>query len=257
MPKQDAYNELIYQLGDLARDILVKKEKYPRSMERMFKAEDAVAQLREDLKALEAELNAEDAGYQEMVATHEQERQELQETQKRFQKAVDAILGRSRDLRKKIAAQKAAIKYDSTTMKKAEQRHADLELQTTDQYKLDESKSMMKRLRVQIMRRTRDMEESQIQLDTLLTPPEGTKGAPGILAYRRLMEMEDEAEQRKESIAERTAELDQAISDKEAELQAAEDFLDQATFLLGEDCYHQRLPEPALAALYPKIDKAR
>src|SRR4051812_44408667 len=159
MANEDAYNELIYKLGDLARDLLVKKEKYPRSMERMFKAEDAVAQLRETLKALEEELNGEDAGYREMMAAHHEERLQLQETQKRYQKAVDAIVGRSRDLRKKISAQKAAIKYDSTTMKKAEQRHADLELQTTDQYKLDESKGMMKRLRVQIMRRTRDMEE--------------------------------------------------------------------------------------------------
>ncbi|HEY8206162.1 MAG TPA: hypothetical protein VIG99_01685 [Myxococcaceae bacterium] len=256
MAKRDAYNELIFQLGDLARDHLVKKEKYPRSMERVFKAEDAVAQLREDLVGLEAELNEEDGGYQEMAAAHEEERGQLTETLKRYQKAVDAILGRSKDLRKKITAQKAGIKYDNTSLRKAEERHADLELETNDEYKLDESKGLVKRLRLQIMRRTRDLEELQIQLDTLLSPPEGTKGAPGILAHRRLMELEDEAEQRKEALDARTSELDQAITDKEAELQAAEDFLDQAIFLLGEDCYQQRIPEPALAALYPKIDKA-
>lgn len=256
MGKQDAYNELIFKLGDLARDQLAKKERYPRSMERVFKAEEAVAQLREDLAALEEDLDAEDSGYQGMLAAHEEERSQLLETVKRYQKAVDAIQGKSKDLRKKITAQKAAIKYDSTSLGKAEERHSDLELTTNDEYKLDESRGLVKRLRLQIMRRTRDLEELQIQFDQLLSPPEGTKGAPGILAHRRLMEMEDEAEQRKETLDTQTAELDQALTDKEAELQAAEDFLDQALFLLGEDCYQQRIPDPALAALYPKIDRA-
>src|SRR5262249_54972993 len=143
MGKQDAYNELIFQLGDLARDHLVKKERYPRSMERVFKAEDAVVQLREELAALEEGLNGEDARYRELKAAHEEERAQLTETQKRFQKAVDAILGRSKDLRKRIATAKAGIKYDNTSLHKAEQRHADMELTTTDEYKLDESKGMV------------------------------------------------------------------------------------------------------------------
>src|SRR5436190_19733809 len=112
MGKQDAYNELIFQLGDLARDLLAKKERYPRPMERVFKAEEAVAQLREDLAALEEDLDAEDSGYQEMLAAHEAERSQLLQTVKRYHNAVDAIQGKTKDLRKKITAQKAAIKYD-------------------------------------------------------------------------------------------------------------------------------------------------
>jgi hypothetical protein len=255
MGKRDAYNELIFQLGDLARDQLAKKERYPRSMDRVFKAEEAVLQLREDLAALEEELDEEDAGYHQLVADHEAEREQHLPVVRRFQKAVDAIQGRAKDLRKRLTAQKAAIKYDTASLAKAEERHADLELTTQDEYKLDESRSLVKRLRLQMMRRQRDLEELEIQFDQLLTPPEGSKGAPGILAHRRLLEMEDQQEQRKEQLEARTRELDQAIADKEAELQAAEDYLDQAIFLLGEDCYQQRIPEPALAALYPKIDR--
>jgi len=255
MGKEEAYNELIFKLGDLARDELVKKERYPKSMERVFKAEEAVAALRDELKSLEDELNDEDLGYQEMLAQHEEERPRLLETVKRYQKAVDAIQGRSKDLRKKIHGQKAAIKYDTISFGKAEARHAEVELSTTDEYKLDESKGLVKRLRLQLMRRQRDLEELEIQFNQLLSPDEGIKGAPGILAHKRLLEMEMEAEQRKENLETRTAELEQAIVDKEGELQAAEDFLDQAIFLLGEDCYQQRIPEPALAALYPKIDR--
>jgi len=255
MGKRDAYNELIFQLGDLARDQLAKKERYPRSMERVFKAEEAVLQLREELAALEEELDEEDAGYRQMLADHAEEREQQLPVVRRFQKAVDAVQGRAKDLRKKITGQRAAIKYDSTSLKKAEERHADLELTTQDEYKLDESKGLMKRLRLQLMRRQRDLEELEIQFEQLLTPPEGSKGAPGILAHRRLLQMEDEEEQRKEHLETKSRELDQAIADKEGELQAAEDYLDQAIFLLGEDCYQQRIPEPALAALYPKIDR--
>lgn len=255
MGKRDAYNELIFQLGDLARDQLAKKDRYPRSMDRVFKAEEAVLARREELAALEEELDAEDTGYQELLAAHEEERAHQAELVRRFQKAVDAIQGRAKELRKRITAQKAAIKYDSTSLAKAEERHADLELTTQDEYKLDESKTLLKRLRLQLMRRQRDLEDLEIQFDQLLTPPEGSKGAPGILAHKRILQMEDEAEQAKEQLEARTAELDQAIADKEAELQAAEDYLDQAIFLLGEDCYNQRIPEPSLAAMYPKIDR--
>ena len=37
---------------------------------------------------------------------------------------------------------------------------------------------------------------------------------------------------------------------------AAEDFLDQSLFLLGEDVYASRIPDAALAALYPRLDRA-
>src|SRR5438477_434786 len=118
MGKKEAYNELIFQLGDLARDQLARKERYPRSMERVFKAEEAVARLRQELAALEEELDGEDSGYQELLAAHGEERGQLAETVKRFQKAVDAIQGRSKELRKRITAQKAGIKYDATSLGK-------------------------------------------------------------------------------------------------------------------------------------------
>ena len=71
------------------------------------------------------------------------------------------------------------------------------------------------------------------------------------------MEMEDEAEERKIRLAETMAELDQAIAAKEEEMRAAEDYLDQALFLLGEECYTQRMPDAQLAPFYPRIDKSK
>jgi hypothetical protein len=68
--------------------------------------------------------------------------------------------------------------------------------------------------------------------------------------------MEDEAEGRKAEHEARMQELDQQIAAKEEEVHAAEDYLDQAVFLLGEEVYGARINDPALAALYPRLDKA-
>jgi hypothetical protein len=253
---KDSYHDLIFQLGDLAREHLVKRDDYPRSMDRVFKAEEAVLARREELEQLEAELNEEDSAYKEYVAALKDEQITAVETVRRFQKAVDAIQGKAKDLRKKITATRNAIKYDKATLAKLEQRHADLEMTQPDDYKLDESRAMMKRIRLALMRKKRDLEELQIHFDRVLTPAEGSRGAPGVLAHRRLLEMEDEAEDRKAAYEERIAELDRLIAEKEKEIEAAEDFLDQALFLLGEDCYKQRIADPRLAALYPRIDRA-
>jgi hypothetical protein len=53
------------------------------------------------------------------------------------------------------------------------------------------------------------------------------------------------------------AELDQAIAQKEEEIQAAEDYLDQALFLLGEEVYKQRISDAQLAPFYPRLDRAQ
>jgi hypothetical protein len=90
----------------------------------------------------------------------------------------------------------------------------------------------------------------------VLTPRPGQPGAQGILAHKRLLEMEDEAETRKADFEQLMEDLDRAIGTKEQEVTAAEDYLDQALFLLGEECYSQRLADPALAAMYPRLDKA-
>lgn len=52
------------------------------------------------------------------------------------------------------------------------------------------------------------------------------------------------------------AELDQATAAREQETRAAEDFLDQSLFLLGEDVYASRIQDAALAAFYPRLDAA-
>lgn len=253
---KEKYDELIFQLGDLARELLPNKPTCPRSMERVYKAEDVVLARRDELAGLEQQMNDEAAAYQEFLDALDAERAEQDELVQRFKRAVDAIQGRVKELRKKIGSQRSTVRYEKEGIKKTEQRHADLEMTTTDASKIQLSKELLKKQRLATMRKERDLEELQAEFDRVLTPEPGQPGAAGIHAHKRILELEDEAEDRKLEHEELMADLDQQIAAKEEEVKAAEEFLDQAVFMLGEDCYSHRIADPGLAALYVRLDKS-
>ncbi|MBL8950016.1 MAG: hypothetical protein JNK82_04510 [Myxococcaceae bacterium] len=254
---KESYNDLIFELGDLARERLAEKPNCPRSMDRVFKAEDVVLAQRDELKALEEELNAEDASYQDFLDAQEAERGEQKEIVKKWRAAVAGIEVRSRDLRKKISSAKATLRYERVNQKRAEERHKDLELRESHEVqKVNMSRELIKKTRLQLMRKQRNIEDMELEFETLLTPRPGQPGAQGILAHKRLLEMEDEAETRKAEHDERMEAFDKQVAAKEEEVQAAEDYLDQAVFLLGEEVYGARINDPMLAPLYLRLDKA-
>lgn len=254
---KDSYNDLIFELGDLARERLAEKPNAPRSMDRVFKAEDSVLATRDELKALEEELNGEDASYNDFLDAQTAERDEQKEVVKKWRAAVAGLEVRSRELRKKISTAKATLRYEKVNQKRAEERHKDLELREShDEKKVNFSRELIKKTRLQLMRKQRNIEDMEHEFETLLTPRPGQPGAQGILAHKRLLEMEDEAETRKAEHEARMQEIDALIATKEEEVQAAEDYLDQAVFLLGEEVYGARINDPALAPLYLRLDKA-
>ncbi len=256
MGKGNSYNELIFQLGDLARERLPNKPNCPQSMQRVYRAEDALVARREELAALEQQMNDEDDAWQAFQAELAAEREKLNVVVKRFHRAVEAIEGKVKDLRKKVANKKADHRYGGASLKKEEARLADMEMTVDDPMKLQVAKDNIKKLRLAYMRQGREVEQLEMDLEQALTPRPGQPGADGILAHKRLLELEDEEAARKEDFEQFMEELDQAIAEKEQEVLAAEDYLDQALFLLGEECYAQRIADPALAALYPRIDRA-
>lgn len=257
MGKADSYDDLIFQLGDLARDRLAGKPNCPRTMDRVYRAEEALLARRDELAALEQEMNDEDAAWQESLAQQEQERAELQATIKKFKKAVDAIEGRVKEMRKGLISKRSELRYGNDGLKKMEARIHDMEMMGRAPQEIATARENLKKSRIKLMRLARDIESLQIDLEQALTPAPGQPGAQGILAHKRLLEMQDEGEDRKAAFEERMAELDQAIGQKEQEMQAAEDYLDQALFLLGEDVYKQRISDAQLAPFYPKLDRAR
>jgi hypothetical protein len=257
MAKAESYHELIFQLGDLARDRLAGKPNCPRTMDRVYRAEAAVVARRDELAALDQELNEEDAAWRDYLAQHEEDRAAQYEIVKKWKKAVDAVEAQTKTLRKTLSSRRADLRYAQDALKKMEEKHADLELTTQDEARLGVSRDNLKKNRIQQMRLAREVEELEREISQALTPRPGQPGTPGILAHKRMLELEDEMNARKEAFEQVMAELDQAIAEKEAEVKAAEDYLDQALFLLGEDVYAQRIQDAQLAPFYPRLERAQ
>ncbi|MGE6761848.1 hypothetical protein ACQKGO_27800 [Corallococcus interemptor] len=254
---KESYNDLIFQLGDLARDVLPGKPNCPRSMERVYRAEEVLEARRDELAALEAEMNDEDVAYQDFLAQHEDECAEQKVITSKFQKAVTAVEGKVKGLRKTLDTRRADLRYAIAGLKKLEQKLADLEMTTQDPVKLDTAKQNLKKNRIAQMRLAREVEDWESQLATALTPTPGQPGGAGILAHKRLIELEDAAAEQKRQHEARMQELDQAIAAKEEEIKGAEDYLDQALFLLGEEVYAQRIADGQLNPFYPRLDVAQ
>jgi chromosome segregation ATPase len=257
MAKAESYDELIFQLGDLARDRLPGKPNCPRTMDRVYRAEEALVARQGELAALEQEMNDEDLANQEFLANQADEKTEQLVTIKKYKKAVDAIEGKVRDMRKALSSKKAELRYGQDGLKKLEAKINDMEMTRRDPMEIATARENLKKNRLKLMRQARDIEALQDDVNNALTPLPGQLGAPGILAHKRLLEMQDQADERAEVFAQRMAEIDQAIGQKEGELQAAEDYLDQALFLLGEEVYKQRISDAQLAPFYPRLDRAK
>ena len=255
---QGTYKDLIFQLGDLAREHLAEAKSAPRAMEKVFAAEDLVLALREDIENAEQAMNDEDTSFKDFVERIEVEKIDQQRITKKWAAAVSGVETRSRDLKKKISSQKAAHRYQKKSMKLAEEKHRDLEQREGhDLRKLALSADNLKKFRLQIMRDRRHIDDLEFEFKSILTPRPGQTGAQGILAHARLLEMEDESEERKAEHEDLMTQLDSAVVAKEDELKLAEEDLDSALYELGEEVYADRLAHPKLSPLYPKVDKAK
>ncbi|ATB33005.1 hypothetical protein [Melittangium boletus] len=257
MAKAESYNDLIFQLGDLARDRLAGKPNCPRTMDRVYRAEQALGARQDELAALEQQMNDEDASWQDYLAQYEERRAVQAEIVKKWKKAVDAVEGQIKTIRKTLTSRRADLRYAQHAIKKMEAKHADLELTSQDEAKLATSRDNMKKNRLQTMRLTREVEELERQVELALTPKPGQPGAPGLVAHKRMLDMEDKMTARKEALDQALADLDAAIAQKEDEVKAADEYLEQALFLLGEDVYAQRIADAQLAPFYPRLDRAQ
>jgi chromosome segregation ATPase len=202
-------------------------------------------------------MNDEDSAWQDYLAQQAEERNGHEAIVKKWKKAVDAIEGKVKDLRKTLSTRRADLRYAIDGLQKLEQKIKDMELTGQDPAKVDVARTNLKKNRLAQMRLAREVEDLEIRVSNALTPEPGQPGSAGILAHKRLLEMEDEEEARKLEHEQRMAELDQAIASKEEQVKAAEDYLDQALFLLGEDVYARRIPDAQLAAFYPRLDRAQ
>jgi hypothetical protein len=257
MPKE-SYDDLIFQLGDLAREHLAEGKNPPRAMETVFAREDDVLAARDSLAAAEEEMNQEDADWQDFLEAQEVEKEEQKRIVTKWRGAVLGVEGRSRATKKTLSSKKAAFRYMKDSLRRAEATHKEMELREGhDVRKINLSRENLKKSRLHIMREQRAIEELEFDLKQVLTPRPGQQGAAGILAHKRILEMEDEFEEREHAHKERMKELDAVLAEREEDVKAAEAELDGALFELGEECYAERIPNPNLNPFYPRLDKAK
>ena len=255
---KESYDELVFQLGDLAREHLAEAKNRPRSMDTVFEVEDEVLALREAMEAIEEEMNQEDAAWQDFLDQQDVEKDQQKAIVTKWRGAVLGVEGRSRDMKKRLSSMKAAFRYQRDSLKRAEITHKDMELREGhDVKRINLSRENLKKSRLHIMREQRSIEELEYDFKQVLTPRSGQQGAQGILAHARILEMEDEFEEREHDHKEKMKEIDKAIAAKEEEVKAAEAELDAVLFELGEECYAERVPHPQLNPLYLKLDKAK
>ena len=95
---KESYDELIFQLGDLAREHLAESNNPPRAMEVVFAQEDEVLALREAMQGVEEELNQEDAAWQDFLDAQEVDKEEQKKLITKWRGAVLGVEGRSRDM---------------------------------------------------------------------------------------------------------------------------------------------------------------
>lgn len=254
---KESYNDLIFQLGDLARDRLPGKPNCPRTMDRVYRAEEAVVARREELAALEQQMNDEDGAWQDFQAGQEEEKVKLENIVAKNKRFVDVIDGKVRGIRRKLSSKRADLRYAKEGLATLEEKVKEMEELGDDPRALNTARENLKKNRLTTMRTGREVEDMEYESNQLLTPEPGKPGAAGIQAFKRLMDMEDEMEERKHTNERTMADLDAAVRTKEEEVRAAEDYLDQALFLLGEDVYAQRIPDAQLAPFYPRLDRAK
>jgi predicted nucleic acid-binding Zn-ribbon protein len=120
--------------------------------------------------------------------------------------------------------------------------------------KAQASRTAIKQAKLDVMKRTRECDEMQVEYDSIMNPKAGP-GAEGIRARRRELDLELQLEERTDAYNDRITELNDLAAAKDEEVKAAEQYYEQALMLLGEEVYRARVSDPALAVFYPKLDR--
>jgi chromosome segregation ATPase len=255
MSGSDEYNELIFKLGDLARERLGHKPNPPRGMERVLTAEAALAEREEDLKAINQAMDDEETAYTEFNQAVQEEQEALQPQLLEFKKAVTGAEERYKQAREKIAAKENDLKHAKLSLAKEEEKIKEME-HRGERSKAAAGAASCKNLRMDIMRRQRELREMSEAAELIVNPKEDDGPSDAIRARTRIKDLDTQMVDREKQYNEALGELDQSAEEKETEITAARDYYDQAIFLLGEEVYQLRIYDSALVPLYLKLDKA-
>lgn len=254
--RTESYNDLVFKLGDLARERLASRPNPPRSMDRVLKAEEALVAREEELKAIEAAMDEEEQAYNEFREAVEQEKADLEPLLIKYKKSVTFAESNLQKAREKIASKENDLKHAKLSSQKEADKLRNFE-ELGDKQKAESSKVSIKAIRMDVMRRTREINEMKEAADKILFPTDDSPASEAVRAKGRIADLDKQLEERVEQYNAALAELDADAAEMEQEIQGARDYYDQAIFLLGEEVFGLRLNDPALVPMYLKIDRAQ
>jgi myosin heavy subunit len=257
MSRAEQFQETLFHLGDLARDRLVGKPGCPRSMQRVLRAEELLLARRRELEELKQRVAKQQATWRELQARLEHGRAKQEAVLEQHKGQVQGVLRHSKSLRRQRTARREELLAARQKREQLEARYSERLEAGVSLERLTRAREQLERQQATQLRLADQLAQVEEALQQVLTPEPGQPGGPGVLAHRRLLELEQEAQLHEQEHERWLAELEQAIADKEAEIQAAEEFLEQALFLLGEEVYALRLPDPELAVYYLRLDGLR
>ncbi|MBS2031635.1 MAG: hypothetical protein JST54_27310 [Deltaproteobacteria bacterium] len=255
-PKAENYNDLVFKLGDLARERLSGRPNAPRSMDRVLKAEETLAAREEELKGIEGAMDEEEGAYNEFREAVEAEKAELEPMLEKYKKSVNFAEDKLKKAKEKIASKENDIKHAKLSVQKEEAKLKNAE-ELGDKVRAEASRGSIKMARMDVMRRQREINEMKAEADKILFPEDDSPASEAIRAKGRIVDLEKQLEERVEQYNAALAELDASAADKEQEIQAAREYYDQAIFLLGEEVYNLRINDPALVPIYLKLDRSQ
>jgi chromosome segregation ATPase len=247
------FEELVLELGDLARERLWNKPNCPRSIDRVYKAEEQLEKYQSEVQDIQAQIAEQEQALTEFKQACDAEFAELEVLVNKFKRSVDGAEGKVKGMRSKLASMEADLRYSKLSTKREEDRVKDWE-ETGEGEKAAAGHTNLKRLRLDIMRRQREINDMREEIDKVMNPQSGI-GAEGIRARRRIMELEDQLTVREEEFNQAVTALQEQLNVKQEELNGAQDYYDKSIAILGEDVYQARIADPALSALYPKLDR--
>ena len=250
-PREDV--ELLYELGTVAAEHARALPFPPRAYARVREAEQRISQVHAEIDQLDEAMNREDTENTRLQAELVAERAKWEEVVERWRPAVDAVKRQTRALRKELASSRGQLRYDANQLAKLEQEFRDLEDSGAEEPALSALHRRIVSRRLALMRRGRELEDRAAELQRMLEPEPGRRGAQGIAAYRHLVELEQRSERQQLESQARLERLDAALAQWERERDAAQALLDEAILALGEAYFTARVADPALTELVAKL----
>lgn len=249
----DTYQDLVYRLGDVAYERLWNKPTAPKVMARVIKAAEAYEVRQVELREIEEAMDAEEASYNEFRDACALEDEECQALVDKHQKAVQLAESKAKSIESKLVTRRKDVATSRGALAKFEKQVQDLE-EIGEHDKVRVARENLKKAKIDLMKRSRECDDMQVEFDKIMNPESGP-AAEAIRARRRQKDLEMQLDERTQGYNERITQLNEDAAAKDEEVKAAKAFYDQAIYALGEEVYRQRVPDPALAAFYPKIDK--